>query len=234
MRICKKLSRIKTNLFGESSKKVSYSQCGEDLIISYVLDSLKIDRPYYLDIGAYHPFYLSNTAFFYKKGARGVCIEPNFELYKKLVKYRKRDKCLNVGVGLVNDSNASYYQMSESTLNTFSKEEALLLQSTSSKKIISECKVPILSFSSIMSHLERRPNFISFDIEGVDYEVLKSFQFEEYRPEVFCIETLTYSENKQETKKTEIINLMLDRGYFPYADTYINTIFIDKDIWKNR
>jgi hypothetical protein len=47
--------------------------------------------------------------------------------------------------------------------------------------------------------------------------------------EVFCIETLTYAEDKTERKIPEIANFIRDMGYYIYADTYINTIFIEKE-----
>ena len=47
--------------------KNSYSQCGEDLIVEFILNGLKIKHPTYMDIGAHHPFYLSNTALFTQK-----------------------------------------------------------------------------------------------------------------------------------------------------------------------
>jgi hypothetical protein len=41
--------------------RTSYSQCGEDLIVKHVLGVLGISKVSYLDIGAHHPQYLSNS-----------------------------------------------------------------------------------------------------------------------------------------------------------------------------
>ena len=49
-------------------KKISFSQCGEDLIVKFIFDCLGINSPTYIDIGAHHPHYISNTALFYKNG----------------------------------------------------------------------------------------------------------------------------------------------------------------------
>ena len=55
----------------------TYSQYGEDLILSSAIEYLKIDENIsYLDIGANHPMSLSNTYLLYKQGASGVLIEP--------------------------------------------------------------------------------------------------------------------------------------------------------------
>ncbi len=61
---------------------------------------LLLKQPTYLDIGAHHPTYLINTAFFYLKGLRGVCIEPDPFLFAEFKKERKKDTCLNVGIGI--------------------------------------------------------------------------------------------------------------------------------------
>ncbi len=80
----------------------------------------------------------------------------------------------------------------------------------------------------------KAPNLVSLDVEGLDYAILQSFDFAAYRPEVFCLETLTFAEDKSERKLTEIIELMHGCGYMAYADTYINTIFVDATAWQKR
>lgn len=76
-RIKQKLKRCFQNLSFDDFKKISYSQCGEDLIVSFIFNRLGILNPNYIDIGAHHPYKLSNTAFFYESGSRGINIEPD-------------------------------------------------------------------------------------------------------------------------------------------------------------
>lgn len=213
----------------------SYSQCGEDLIIDFIFTALKIPNPAYLDIGAHHPTYLSNTYYFYRKGSKGVCIEPDPVLFKEIKKKRKKDVCLNVGIGIDQQNQADFYIMSSKTLNTFSKEEAERYQSYGNQKIERIVQIPLVSVNDVLSqHFTFCPNFVSLDIEGLEFEILKTFNFIRFRPEVFCIETLTYTEDKSERKIKEVIDYMHSNDYFTYADTYINTIFVDKKAWGNR
>src|ERR1035438_1460830 len=89
--------RVLNKLHGVvASGKTSYSQCGEDLIIRYVFDVLKIPCPVYLDIGAHHPRFLSNTFLFYQQGAHGINIEPDPTLFAAFPKQRNRDTNLNI------------------------------------------------------------------------------------------------------------------------------------------
>ena len=71
--------------------KESFAQCGEDLIIAYVFNALGRERIRYLDIGAHHPTYLSNTHYFYLRGHRGVCVEPDASLLQAFRRDRAGD-----------------------------------------------------------------------------------------------------------------------------------------------
>ncbi|MEJ2724564.1 MAG: FkbM family methyltransferase [Deltaproteobacteria bacterium] len=215
--------------------KKSYAQCGEDLIANFILDALKILKPCYLDIGAYHPTRLSNTYLLYRKGCHGVCVEPDPDLYDQIKSKRKRDVCLNVGIGTGQEAHADFYVMSSKTLNTFSKEEAERYQSYGSERIVKVIQIPLVSVNNVIQeYFSDCPNFVSLDAEGLDRPILKTFNFSRFRPEIFCIETLTYAEDKSERKISEIIDLMIKEGYFVCADTYINTIFVEKEAWTNR
>ncbi len=216
--------------------EVSYSQCAEDIITCRILKALGIEKPTYIDIGANHPTQINNTYFFYKNGAKGICIEPDPILLKQIKKKRPRDVCLNIGIGAESENLADFYVMSMRVLSTFSKEEADSLTRTTDKKIEKVIKIPLVPMETIIKKYlgNKVPNFVSLDTEGYDFEILKSLDFQKFRPEIFCIETLTYAEDKTEKKKTEIIEFMIDKGYFPCADTYVNTIFVDKIKWLNR
>jgi FkbM family methyltransferase len=229
-------NRIKATLASKPKYfKKSYAQCGEDLIIAFALEQMVKGKISYLDIGSHHPEYLSNTAFFYKNGSHGVCIEPDPHLFSEVKKKRPNDICLNAGIGLGDKREADFYIMSIPTLNTFSKEEAENMQSQWGRKIVEVIKAPLLNVNEVIEkYLSPYPNFISLDVEGLDLEILKTFDFKKYRPQVFCVETITYTENGTEQKILPSIEFMKQQGYFVYADTYINTIFVDRKHWANR
>lgn len=216
------------------NSKMSYSQSGEDLIIEYLFQVLGIQEVSYLDIGAHHPTYLSNTYLFYRKGGRGVCVEPDPALYAEFPKKRPRDRHLNCGVA-PQAGEADFFVMSASTLNTFSRDEAERYESYGNQRIIKTLHMPLKTANEIIEqNFTKCPNLVSLDVEGLDYAILKSMDFAKYRPEVFCLETLSYTENKTERKLTEIIELMHANGYLTYADTYINTIFVESSAWEKR
>ncbi len=219
----------------------SYSQSGEDIIISDLFHRLQISNPAYLDIGANAPISLSNTYRFYTRGSRGVCVEPNPELYKKLKNKRPGDVCLNAGISFDDKREADFYLFPEkyNGLNTFSKEEADFWEHTGNDligkhRVERVIRMPLIDINEVIGkYFSLHPNFISIDVEGLDLEIAKTIDFDKYKPEVFCLETLGFIAGNKEIKKKEIVDFFIDKGYFIYADTYINTIFCRKDVYKN-
>ena len=81
------INSIFPSLFAYRMSKISFSQNGEDLLIQAALAMLGIKNPKsmsYLDIGANHPFSLSNTYKFYREGGSGILVEPDPILYKRI------------------------------------------------------------------------------------------------------------------------------------------------------
>jgi FkbM family methyltransferase len=166
---------------------------------------------------------------FYKEKCYGVCVEHEPSLYDYFTKKRSRDVTLNAGVGLTDGAKSKFYVMETKTLNTFSKEEAERYQTHENQKIESIIEIPLLSVNTIIDqYFKECPDLISIDVEGLDYDILTSMNFEKYRPMVICVETLTYSENNTQRKLTEILEYLAKKEYCVYADTYINTIFVDQ------
>jgi len=209
----------------KKNRRTSFSQSGEDIIMDFVIEGRGIVNPTYLDIGAHHPFYLSNTYLFYKKGSRGVCVEPDPVLFKEIKKYRPKDICLNIGLGS-KKGEAEFFIIDPPTLNTFSKEEAEHLAKMG-HKTLRTLRLHVLPVKDILKeYFEQPPTIVSLDVEGMDMEILNQFNLKRYRPEIFCIETVTYTKNRTGKKIDEIFDFMKKNKYKVYADTYVNTVFV--------
>ena len=217
-----------------SLKYESFSQAGEDRILDYFFHSMKVKNPSYLDIGANHPIYCNNTYFFYKNGSHGVCVEADPSLFDYLAKIRKNDKCLNIGITFDERKEADFYIFSAPALNTLSKEEAEYREKNGSYKIERVIRIPLKTINDIIAeNFDKTPDLVSIDVEGIDLEIIKSLDFGKYRPLAFCVETITYGENRSEEKIPEIVDYLTSKGYFVYADTHINTIFVDEEKYKS-
>ena len=212
----------------------TYSQAGEDTILTFLFNSLGISHPQYVDIGANRPDVSSNSYLFYLRGSTGVCIEPDINLFKKFVAARPTDTCLNVAIGNSNLSELDFYVFDEPSVNTLSFKDAQERMIGGEFKHIDTIKVPIVKLEKVIEdNCNNLPDFISLDIEGVDYEVLSTFDFKKYPIPVWIVETIDYSPSYKKVKNNQILDFMLSKDYFIYADTYINTIFVLKSWFEN-
>lgn len=244
------LSKVKSKIrrlkrIGESAgkrkteKKDSYSQFGEDVIVNNLLDDLSVKNISYLDIGANNPQFISNTYLFYERGSSGVLVEPNAFLCEKLRATRPRDTVLNVGIGIdENTKEADFYLFPKEAdgLSTFSSEEAKHWETVGMNgkkfKIERVFKMPLLNVNEVISnYFTECPDFISIDVEGWDLKILETFDFERYNPAIFCVETLAYKPDGSTYRLKEISKFFESKGYFPFEETYANTIFVNRNLY---
>ena len=217
----------------ELSKYESYSQAGEDKIIEFILSYLgeKNIGLSYLDIGCNDYKSLSNSYALYKKGVRGVLIDANPIYIDEIKMYRPEDIVLNCGIGAKNSEKMKFYILNTPGLDSFDLESIKEAQrQTPWIKIVDEIEVPVYTLDEIYEkYFASVPTIVSLDVEGLEMDILKSTNFEKYRPYIFIIETIEYREKISVTnKRNDIINLMFENDYIEYAFTGVNSIFIDK------
>lgn len=207
-------------------KRISYSQTGEDLII---LDFLKLELGRkditYMDIGANEPKFLNNTYLMYKEGNKGILVEPNVNLCKKLERYRKRDIVLNCGVA-GEHGKLTYYMMESDKINSFSKDEMEEYVKLG-HKLLGEKEIEVFAINEIFEKYGS-VDFLSIDVEGLDFEILKSLNYRKYAPTVICVETQEYGGGKRDDFE-EINQFLFGNGYMIYADTMLNTIYVNSE-----
>lgn len=225
--ITKILNYIKYHL--SRDYKISYSQNGEDILISRIFKNLNIQKVYYLDIGANHPKKYSNTYLLYSMGSSGVCVEPNKELSEKIKKNRPRDNVLNVAISDKIEI-LPYFSFKDDALNTFSEEESRRNVSHGNK-FLRTYPVRAVTLNNVFDKLPRTPDLVSLDIEWYDEKALRVFDFSKYKPIVWCIETIKKNDEEW-SKNTSLIKLVEENGYVVYGDTNINTIFVKNEVMK--
>jgi FkbM family methyltransferase len=212
---------------------VTFSQFGEDIIMLKMLERYQVKNITYFDIGANDPVNGSNTYNFYLRGYKGVLIEPNESLYKKIKQIRSLDKVLNIGIANSNETLADYYMFGDahSGMNTFSKEEALSYEKQGFK-IEKKVQVPLRDINEILQeNFTEPPTVISIDVEGLDEMILQKLDFEKYHPLLICVETVEFDTAGIFNKRKNLMQLLESKGYFVYADTYVNTIFCSKKLF---
>jgi FkbM family methyltransferase len=218
------LKRIAHSLDSDPWYQKSWSQEGEDQILRRIFEK-KISG-FYVDIGAHHPMRFSNTYLFYRRGWSGINIDAMPGSMKLFEKYRPRD--INIELAIGNQSGElNYYIFEELALNGFSEELSLRRCSQSDpQKIIQIAKVRLQPLSTILDKympISQKIDFMSIDVEGLDFEVLKSNNWSKYQPMYVLVEILQSS--LHEIENSEIGLFMKKQGYFIYAKCFNTTFF---------
>ena len=198
----------------------SYSQCSEDLVLDKLLKSKK--KGFYVDVGAYDPYRFSNTMRFYRRGWRGINIEPDRGRWERFTLVRPRDINLNVGVGRKR-GKLTFYRMDPQTISTFSKKQAdeYLKQGF---RLVGSLDVPVRTLERIFAAYAKRIDFLTLDVEGFEMEVLASNDWKRFRPALLCIET------PEEKEKHMIIRFLKRKGYAMVFDNGLNSFYEDKHL----
>ena len=199
-----------------------FGQHFEDLIVAAIFGQIGIRKPTYMDLGANHPYEMSNTALFYLKGCRGINIEANPLLINRLKQERPEDINLNVGVSTKEGMLPFYKIDGKDGLNTFSKKEADKCCSDEFNLFLKEIvELPVVTLDFIIEKYCQNvfPDFLDCDIEGLDYDVLQAYDLKKNGPKVICVEV--------RAEKMRMFDKMLsDKGYFKFCRMGENNIYV--------
>ncbi len=204
---------------------LSYAQEGEDLILQRIFENK--EKGFFIDVGAHHPKRFSNTYLFYKKGWTGINIDPIPGVMTKFNEIRPND--INLEIGICDKEEVlTYYIFNEPALNTFSEVEALKKQGLPNYKIIQQKKIKVLRLETILDKYlaqNQEIDFLSIDVEGLDMQVLKSNNWDKYRPTIVLVESL----DKNKVIPTYMKEFMDTVNYTFFAKTFNTIFFIKKE-----
>lgn len=206
--------------------KRSYAQSGEDIIADAELARKK--KGYYIDVGAYHPKLFSNTYLFYKRGWKGVCIDPNPMMEDLFDVVRPRDIFLNLGVA-GDDDVMEYTMFDDGAANTFSSNQSRKNVKEAKRKVIGTKLVTLMPLAAILDEYvpkRQKIDLLSVDVEGMDLEVLKSNDWKKYAPQVVICEDLEF--DVENGGKSPVVKYLKTKGYRLTAKTPYSLVFVKK------
>ena len=213
--------------------KKTYSQSGEDAIISYVLNFIGIDfkNIRYLELGANHAKEMSNSYAYYENGASGVLVEANPELIDELKRMRPRDIILNKAIMTGGEKEAEFYVMSGDGLSTVSYEAAAAaMKANPDITVKAKYIVQTVTLEELIScYFKTGLDILSIDLEGIEEKILEGYDFGICRPTVIILENIPYRPYLViEEREDKAGKLLRKNGYLEYAFTGINSIYLDK------
>ncbi len=214
----------------EKRLNVSFSRSGDDIQLMRLLQNASPGC--YVDIGAWHPVKASNSYYFYLRGWRGICIDPNPELADLYRATRPTDEFINMAVGL-ESSTLQYYMLLSGydSMNTLDGD--FIRRYGLADKVKRVVDVPTRPLWEILDERltpSDRLDFFDVDAEGYDLEILQSNDWDRFRPSIVVTET---EASLKVDLDSEVSQFLDDKGYRLVGKTTIkgdlgNLFYIQK------
>lgn len=213
---------METGIYDYLGKR-SFSQSGEDMIVRGEFEDGY--KGVYVDVGAYHPKLFSNTYYFYRRGWKGVVVDPSLEMIEKHKQIRPLDIQVNVGVGK-KEKVMEYFVMDKGATNTFDENEMKKSVDLAGRKLLEKRMVAVLPLRKILyQYLDKgvKIDLLSVDTEGMDLEVLQSMDWEKYQPKIVIAEEMEF--DYKNWKKSKLVVYMDKVGYELLGITPYSLVF---------
>jgi len=209
--------------------RLSFSQQGEDIVLFHALrDVMKIENATYMDVGAAHPRKSNNTYLLHWNGCHGVLVEPNPMFAKMCRDERPKDIVIEAGIGVTETTEADYYEIKGNPmLNTFSPDQVKELQKGKTEDVVEKVrKMPLLSINKVIEqHLGgKSPDLLSTDVEGLDYDIIKTLDLSRFRPAVICAEDVAVQTSGEPSR---IAAYLSANGYISRGGSMVNAVYLD-------
>jgi FkbM family methyltransferase len=216
------INRVREDRFKNYARE-SFSQEGEDLILERFLENR--ERGFYVDIGAHHPKRISNTYRLYRRGWRGINVDATPGSMERFKRVRPRDINIEAAVSAT-AQELMFYVFDLPELNTLDKNLAIE-RVNQRHPIVSEVPVSTCSLAELLDrHMPRNTaiDLLNIDVEGFDYDVLRSNDWKRYAPEFIFVECLeALSLNQAQTDP--VAKFLLEQQYSIVAKTRHTVLF---------
>ncbi|MCU0354919.1 MAG: FkbM family methyltransferase [Cytophagales bacterium] len=193
------------------SVKISYAFKGEDLALLALLNPVVIHEGFYVDVGCNEPRFISNTFLLYRRGWRGICIDANENLIRKHRRIRPRDRAV---CALVSNQQRELEfveflnkGLSSADISHIQQNQMLTIEQTSRKKMVAQTLTEILDTLNAPSAFD----LLTIDVEGFDFAVLQSLDFERYQPRLIVLEADDFDVTQPQTEP--IYRFLTEKGY---------------------
>lgn len=202
---------------------ISYAQNFEDVILWRALKH--IPSGFYVDVGAQDPIIDSVSMAFYENGWRGIHIEPNSYYAKKIREARPDEQVIEAAISL-KEGRIPFFNVGGAGLTTADIEIAQKHQQNGFE--VQLVDVPCMRLSEVFDNLSVKDvHWLKIDAEGLEKEVLASWEPSPVRPWVVVIESVEPSSPVSNFQQWE--DILINFGYeFVYFDG-LNRFYISHE-----
>lgn len=173
-------------LYGLTFKQNSYASDGEDLFIAKYFKYHNIVDGIYLDIGAFHPTWLSKTHLLHKMGWSGYAVDISYEKLRWFRLLRGgRCKTIEAIVSEKKKKFTKVYTFSNNILISELDTDNLYLAKKHGERIKKNYKTRVVKNIFIKDLLESigKVNFLNLSVP-ISCEILYHIDFSKYAPDV--------------------------------------------------
>lgn len=210
-----------------------YSQFGEDIALQHLFGDK--EGGFYVDIGCFHPKHWSNTYLLHKRHWKGLNIDID-ELKIQAFNFARQNS-VNICAAISEEEKEMdvYLKNTFSPLNTLEKSFAEEAESILNKPVeytIQRIKTRTLnSILMEIGHAKQEIDLLSIDVEGHELSVLRSLNFEEYKPKVLVVEL--HAEKIENVLESDLYKFIRGKHYCLYSWLKPSLIFV-KDKEESR
>jgi hypothetical protein len=174
--------------------RVSYSLFGEDLVVrSYFSENFDNSTGRFIDVGAFHPFKLSNTMLLSQLGWRGINVDCDPVKISRFEKLRPRDQNICAAVAEV-PRDMVYLEYPKGFTNRIADPGEKNLLSGCGEEPLKATPIRVTTLTDVIERSAFRGqhfHYLNVDCEGQDLSVLKGVDFSRYSPELITVEAWT-------------------------------------------
>lgn len=141
---------------------------------------------FYIDVGAMDPVVDSVTKFFYDEGWSGINIEPNDCFYRKLLQERPRDINLKLALGEHEETREMHVfeHIGNSTFEDSARDRYVEQGHEAKDKQVRVATLAAVCRDFVTQEID----FLKIDCEGWEEAVIKSADWNRFRPIVLLVE----------------------------------------------
>lgn len=207
------------------SVRLSYGYTGEDRLIESLLKPLITQNGFYVEVGSNEPRFISNTFLLYRRGWRGICIDPNEALIQKHHRIRPRDRAVCAFVAH-ESQDLEFIQFSNNVLST---ADPLYIPQylAEGQQMLGTRQVRPRSLTDILlsEQAPARFDLLAIDAEEFDFSVLQSLDFTRFHPRLIMVEAEDF--DPVQPQQHVIVEFLRAKGYVLQGSILKNLYFMD-------